>query len=70
MDKAIARLNKTMEEREFMVNQILYRECNGKTNAQYDRLEEKLNKLPYATLDSKLTKIAGDWRTLYNTPQN
>ena len=60
MTVEIARLNKTMEDRDFMVQQILYREGKGKTNAQYDRLEEKLNKLPYATLDSKLTKIAGD----------
>jgi hypothetical protein len=66
MDTATANLNKTIELREFMVNQILNREGNGKSNSQYERLENKLNNLPFTTLDKKLTKIAGDWRTLYN----
>jgi hypothetical protein len=70
MDTAIANLNKTIELREFMVNQILNREGNGKSNSQYERLQNKLNNLPFTTLDKKLTKIAGDWRTLYNYPIN
>jgi hypothetical protein len=62
METTIKNLNKVQDQREFLINQILYREGNGKTNSQYDALEKKLNNKSFAYLDKKATEYIGNWR--------
>jgi hypothetical protein len=62
METAIKNLNKTQDQREFLINQILYREGNGKSNAQYEAMENRLKNQSFAYLDKKVTKYIGNWR--------
>jgi hypothetical protein len=62
MEAAIKNLNRTQEQREFLINQILYREGNGKSNSQYDALKRRLTNQSFAYLDKKATKYIGNWR--------
>lgn len=65
MQTAINNLNNVQEMRNWLICQILYREGNGKTNFKYEALENRLNNLPFKTLDNKVTKYIGNWRLQY-----
>ena len=63
--ESIKNLNKVQEIRQWLVCQILYREGNGKSNAQYEVLEKRLENAAFKTLDKKATKYLGNWRMQY-----
>ena len=65
MEASINRLNKVQDARDFLICEILYREANGKTNLQYDRMRDRLEKLSFANLDKKATKYIGNWRSQF-----
>lgn len=67
MPVAIDNLNKVQETRQWLICQILYREGNGKSNRQYEDLEQRLNKASFKTLDNKATKYMGNWRLQLST---
>lgn len=67
MYTAIKNLNQVQEIRQRLICEILYRESNGKTNRQYENLENRLNKLSFKALDKKATKYIGNWRLQLST---
>ncbi len=65
MEQAITNLNKVQEIRQWLICEILYREGNGKSNTQYEALQQRLENAPFKTLDKKATKYLGNWRMQY-----
>jgi hypothetical protein len=65
MEKAIENLNNVQEIREFLISQILFVEANGKSNVQYEKLEQSLQSKPFSFLDKKVTKLRGNWRLMF-----
>lgn len=62
---AIENLNKVQDLRDFLISQILY---HSKTNnIQYERLEAKLLKSPFKSLEKQVIKIHGiNYRQTFN----